>query len=89
MCHHVSANTGQQKIVFFIKRKQNYFWSSRIGKPIKISSFNWARLSLGDFLHRNSKPFERYFAITFTKYAIVALKLYRDLLKKCVKYFSI
>ena len=42
----------------------------RICGPTKIPSFHLARLSLGNFLQRNSKPFEFCFAIAFAKFFI-------------------
>ena len=42
----------------------------RICGPTKILSFNLTLLSLEIFLQKNSKPFEFYFAIAFTKFLI-------------------
>ena len=58
----------------------------------KIPSFNLARPNLGNFLQRNSKRLERCLAIKFfinpSLICNGSIKLYRDVLKEYIEYFS-
>ena len=87
----------QAKLVvpMYLQLFQNLGLKNRICEPKKIPSFNFAWLSLGKVLQRNSKPFERCYSLGFAKFFINpslichgGIKTLSVLLKKCVEYFS-
>ena len=88
---HLNACQALNSYVFNGFSNSGSLKTFQICGPTKLPSFNFAWLSLGNFLQRNLTPFEFCFAVAFTKVFINpslisngGLKLYCDLLKGCV-----